>query len=45
MVSALVKIGNKIKEGADLFPSFLEEQIIPLRKKGDSGDAMDYRLI
>ena len=25
--------------------SFLEELIIPLRKKGDSKDAMDYRTI
>ena len=45
MVPALVTIGNLILAGADLPPSFLEAFIIPLRKKGDSDDAMDYRPI
>ena len=45
LVSALVAISNQILEGADPPPSFLEALIIPLRKKGDSIDAMDYRPI
>lgn len=45
MVPALVAIGNQILAGADLPPSFLSALIIPLMKKGDSDDAMDYRPI
>uniref|UniRef100_A0AAV1V694 Reverse transcriptase domain-containing protein n=1 Tax=Peronospora matthiolae TaxID=2874970 RepID=A0AAV1V694_9STRA len=45
MVPALVAIGNQILAGADLPPSFLSASIIPLMKKGDSDDAMDYRPI
>ena len=45
MVPALVRVSNAIMTGADPPPSFLEALIIPLRKKGDSADAMDYRPI
>ena len=45
MVPALVVVGNQILTGADLPLSFLTALIIPLRKKGDSDDAMDYRPI
>ena len=43
MVPALVIISNQILNGADLPLSFLAALIIPLRKKSDSDEAMDYR--
>ena len=45
LAPALVTIGNDILQGRMPSASFLEELIIPLRKKGDSKDAMDYRTI
>ena len=45
MVPALVIISNQILAGSELPASFLESLIIPLMKKGDSDDAMDYRPI
>ena len=42
MLPALVIISNQILDGVDLPPSFLKALIIPLCKKGDSADAMDY---
>ena len=45
IVPAMVIIINQILDGADLPPSFLTALIIPLQKKGDSDDAMDYRPI
>ena len=43
MVPALTAVANNIMDGADPPASFLEALIIPLRKTGDSDDAMDYR--
>lgn len=45
LVPALLTISNQILHGEPMPPSFLEAMIIPLRKKGDSSDAMDYRPI
>ena len=45
MVPALVSISNLILAGSEVPSSFLESMIIPLRKKGDSDDAMNYRPI
>jgi hypothetical protein len=45
LVSVMVVIGNEILQGGEPPPSFLEGLIIPLRKKGDSVDAMDFRTI
>ena len=45
LAPALVTIGNDILQGRTPPASFLEGLIIPLRKKGDSEDAMDYRPI
>ncbi|KAE9299141.1 hypothetical protein PF008_g23329 [Phytophthora fragariae] len=45
LVPAMVAIGNELLKGGDPPPSFLEGLIIPLRKKGDSDDAMDFRPI
>ncbi|KAE9032264.1 hypothetical protein PR003_g5465 [Phytophthora rubi] len=45
MVPALERVCNGIMNGDEMPPSFLEALIIPLRKKGDSADAMDYRPI
>jgi exonuclease III len=44
-VPALVKIGNELLQGGNPPPSFLKALIIPLRKKGDSVDAMNFRPI
>ena len=45
MVLALVAVGNELLNGGRPPKSFLEGLIIPLRKKEDSNDAMDYRPI
>jgi hypothetical protein len=45
LVPAMVAIGNEILKGSEPPLSFLERIIIPLRKKGDSTDAMDFRPI
>ncbi|CAI5719351.1 unnamed protein product [Peronospora destructor] len=45
MVPAMVAIGNELLAGGKPPKSFLQGWIIPLRKKGDSNDAMDYRPI
>ncbi|GMF62884.1 unnamed protein product [Phytophthora fragariaefolia] len=45
VVSALVDVCNSMLKGAPPPKSFLEGTVIPLRKKGDSADAMDYRPI
>lgn len=45
LIPALVDVSNQILDGADPPPSFFKALIIPLRKKGDSADAMDYRSI
>ena len=45
LASALVTIGNELLQGRTPPHSFLECLIIPLRKKSDSMDAMDYRPI
>ena len=45
LAPAMVILGNELLNGKDPPPSFLEGLIIPLRKKGDSVDAMDYRPI
>ena len=36
-------MSNEILKGAHMLPSFLEALVIPLRKKGDSANALDYR--
>ena len=41
----MVILRNELRTGKDPPPSFLEGLIIPLFKKGDSVDAMDYRPI
>ncbi|KAE8915450.1 hypothetical protein PF003_g614 [Phytophthora fragariae] len=41
----MVAIGNELLKGGEPPPSFLEALIIPLRKNGDSRDAMDFRPI
>ena len=45
LAPAMVILGNELLNGKDPPPSFLEGLIIPLRRKGDSVDAMDYRPI
>ncbi|KAE9036079.1 hypothetical protein PR001_g9006 [Phytophthora rubi] len=45
LVPAMLAIGNELLKGGGPPASFLEGLIIPLRKKGDSDDAMDYRPI
>ena len=45
MVLVLIVISIQILVGADLPPSFPTALIIPVRKKGDSDDSMDYRPI
>ena len=45
LAPALVTIGNELLQGRTPPHSFLEGLIIPLRKKGDSMDAMDYKPI
>ena len=45
LAPAMVITENELLQGRDPPPSFLEGLIIPLRKKGDSVDAMDYRPI
>ena len=45
LASAMVAIGNEILRGGHPPQSFLNGLIIPLRKQGDSEDAMDYRPI
>jgi hypothetical protein len=42
LVSAMVAIGNKLLQGGEPPKSFLEGLILPLRKKGDSADAMNF---
>ena len=41
MAPAMVAIGNELLRGGQPLPSFLERLIFPLRKQGDSQDAMD----
>ena len=43
LVSPLVEIASKVLQGAQPPQSFMEALIIPLCKKEDSDDAMDYR--
>ncbi|KAG3117770.1 hypothetical protein PI125_g3462 [Phytophthora idaei] len=45
LAPAMVAISNEFLQGGTPPQSFLEELIIPLRKKGDSVDAMDYHPI
>ena len=45
LVPAMVTIGNELLAGGKPPPSFLQKLIIPLRRKGDSADAMNYRPI
>jgi exonuclease III len=45
LVPIMVTIGNEMLKGGEPPLSFLEGLIIPLRKKGDSADAMDFRPI
>ncbi|KAE9055570.1 hypothetical protein PF010_g32102 [Phytophthora fragariae] len=45
LVPAMVAISNELLKGGDPPPSFLEALIIPLKKKGDSVDAMNFRPI
>ena len=45
LVTALVSIRNDILQARTPPASFLKGLIIPLRKKGDFEDTMDYRLI
>ena len=45
MVPAIVALGNELLRGGKPPPSLFEGLTIPLRKRGDSGDAMDYRPI
>ena len=45
LVPALVVVSNEILHGKHMPPSFLEALVIPLRKKGDLADALDYRPI
>jgi exonuclease III len=45
LVPAMVAIGNELLQGAEPPKSFLGSLIIPLRKKGDSTNAMDCRPI
>ena len=45
LAPVLVHVCNQILHGSPMPPSFLEALIIPLRKKGDSPDALDYRPI
>jgi hypothetical protein len=45
LVNAMVAIGNELLQGAEPPASFLEGLIIPLRKKGDSANAMNFRPI
>eukprot|EP00644_Phytophthora_capsici_P009456 jgi/Phyca11/107342/e_gw1.13.121.1 len=44
-VPALTAISNELLKGGKPPQSFLEALIIPLKKKGDSDDAMDFRPI
>ncbi|KAE9336200.1 hypothetical protein PR003_g12635 [Phytophthora rubi] len=45
LVPAMVAISNELLKGGDPPPSFLEALIIPLKKKGDSVGAMNFRPI
>ena len=45
MVPALLEMSSEIIQGAALPHSFLEALVIPLRKKGGSADALEYRPI
>lgn len=45
LVPAIVAIGDKVLQGGDPPLSFLQGLIIPLRKKGDSDDVMNFRPI
>jgi len=45
LVPAMVAISNELLKGGDPPASFLEALIIPLKKKGDSVDAMNFRPI
>uniref|UniRef100_A0AAV1TUS4 Reverse transcriptase domain-containing protein n=1 Tax=Peronospora matthiolae TaxID=2874970 RepID=A0AAV1TUS4_9STRA len=45
MVPALLTVSNEILSGAPMPPSFLEALVVPLRKKGDLADSIDYRPI
>jgi hypothetical protein len=45
LVEAMVTIGNKLLQGGEPPKSFLEGLILPLRKNGDSADAMNFRPI
>lgn len=45
LAPGLTKLFNAILQGNAVPSAFLEATIVPLRKKGDSTDAMDYRPI
>ncbi|KAE9266852.1 hypothetical protein PR003_g31975, partial [Phytophthora rubi] len=45
LVPAMTAISNELLKGGDPPASFLEAIVIPLKKKGDSADAMDFRPI
>ena len=45
MASALVIISNQVLHKVDLPPSFLQALIVPLHKRGDTAETMDYRPI
>ncbi|KAE9101583.1 hypothetical protein PF005_g14691 [Phytophthora fragariae] len=45
LIPLLTKLSNDILQGAEPPESFRRAMIIPLRKKGDSEQAMDYRPI
>lgn len=40
-----MKVFNQILAGGEIPPPFLEGQVVPLRKNGDSDNLMDYRPI
>ncbi|KAJ8522205.1 hypothetical protein ON010_g17727 [Phytophthora cinnamomi] len=45
VISELVEVCNAMLEGKAPPASFLQGTVVPLRKKGDSDNAMDYRPI
>ena len=45
LVPTLISLYNQLLNGAEMPASFADSLIIPLRKKGDSDNAMDYRPI
>lgn len=44
-MTTLMKVFNQILAGGEVPPSFLEGQVVPLRKNGDFDNPMDYRPI